>query len=82
MKTVQWLSDLFNQKGKETAPVLIIKKDSDGYRVREFQSAEDAISDLENNPDAPVDKIKKLKSSLLNLKNKNSITIRNGEIIT
>jgi hypothetical protein len=82
MKTVQWLSDLFNQKGKETAPVLIIKKDSDGYRVREFQSAEDAISDLENNPDAPVDKKKKLKSSLLNLKNKNSITIRNGEIIT
>jgi hypothetical protein len=64
-----------------SAPLLIIKKDSDDINVKEYQSVEDAITDLENDPNVPSDKIENLKSSLKRLKNKTSIRIRNGEII-
>jgi len=75
------------KKHSVSAPLLIIKKDADLSRtrddlnVKEYKSIEEAITDLENDPNVPADKIEKLKSSLKNLKYKTSIKIRNGEII-
>ena len=77
----------FTKKHSMSVPLLIIKKDADLSRtrddlnVKEYKSIEEAIADLENDPNVPADKIKKLKSSLKNLKNKTSIKIRNGEIV-
>lgn len=64
-----------------SVPLLIIKKNVDDANVKEYNSIEEAIADLENDPNVPSDKIEKLRSSLNNLKNKTSIKIRNGEII-
>jgi len=64
------------------APLLIIKKEADDANVKEYKSIEEAIADLENDPNVPSDKIKNLKSSLKRLKDKTSIKIRNGEITT
>ena len=81
MKTVKKIVNLFKNKYVGSTPLLIIKKGTSDANESEYQSIEDAISDLENDPNVPADKIEKLKSSFLNLKNKTSITIRNGEII-
>jgi len=62
-------------------PLLIIKKGADDVNVKEYKSIEEAIADLEIDPNVPSDKIEKLRSSLKNLKNKTSIKIKNGEII-
>lgn len=75
------LRSLFPKKRPTSAPLILIKKDSDDVNIRKYESIEEAISDLENDPNVPADKIEKLKSSLHQLKNKHSITIRNGEII-
>jgi hypothetical protein len=75
------LRSLFPKKQPKSAPLLIIRKDTDDADIRKYQSIEEAITDLENDPNVPSDKIEKLKSSLKQLKNKTSITIRNGEII-
>lgn len=71
----------FTRKHPNHAPLLIIKKETDDTTVKEYRSIEEAIDDLENDPNVPTDKIEKLKSSLKNLKNKSSIKIKNGEII-
>lgn len=81
MAMINKLKDLFHKKQSISAPLLIIRKDSDDANVKKYESIEEAISDLENDPNVPADKIEKLKSSLYQLKNKSSITIRNGEII-
>lgn len=87
MKTLANLKNLFAKKNINTAPLLIIKKNAGHSRMREdvnvkeYNSIEEAISDLENDPNVPSDKIEKLRTSLKMLKNKTSITIRNGEII-
>lgn len=72
---------LFTKKRSKSAPLLIIKQDIDDANVKEYESIEEAIADLENDPNVPSDKIENLKSSLKQLKNKTSIKIRNGEII-
>jgi len=72
---------LFIKKHAKSAPLLIIKKDASNANIKEFKSIEEAIADLEKDPNVPSDKIEQLKSSLKKLKNKTSITIRNGEII-
>jgi len=72
---------LFKKKPSQAAPLLIIKKDTDDANVKEYESIEEAIADLENDPNVPLDKIEKLRLTLKNLKNKTSIKIRNGEII-
>jgi hypothetical protein len=64
-----------------SSPLLIIKKNTEDANVKEYNSIEEAIADLENDPNVPSDKIEKLKSSLNQLKNKTSIKISNGEII-
>lgn len=73
--------NLFNRKHAGTVPLLIIKKDAGGTNEKGYASIDDAIADLEKDPNVPADKLEKLKSSLKQLKNKTSITIRNGEII-
>jgi len=78
---------LFTKKHVKSAPLLIIRKNSDLFRMREdanikeFTSIEEALADLENDPNVPSHKIEKLRSSLKKLKNKTSIKIRNGEIL-
>jgi len=69
------------KKRSGSQPLLIIKKNVDNVNVKEYKSIEDAIENLENDPNVPSDKIETLKSSLKNLKNKTSIRIKNGEII-
>ncbi len=78
---------LFTKKKSVSAPLLILKKDANLSRMREdtnikeYKSIEEAIVDLENDPNVSKDKIEKLRASLTKLKNKTSIKIRNGEII-
>ena len=72
---------LFTKKHSKSSPLLIIKKNADDVNIKEYRSIEEAIADLENDPNVSKEKIEKLKSSLKSLKNKTSITIRNGEII-
>ena len=72
---------LFRKKPSQSVPLLIIKKESDDTNIKEYESIEEAIADLENDPNVPTDKIEKLRLTLKNLKNKTSIKIRNGEII-
>lgn len=69
------------QKNRDAAPLLIIKKEASDTNIKEYKSIEEAITDLESDPNVSKEKIEKLKSSLKSLKNKTSITIRNGEII-
>ena len=81
MNAINKLMYLFTRKKVKSVPLLIIKKETDDFDIEEYQSIEEAIADLEKDPNVPSDKIEKLKSSLKQLKNKTSITIRNGEII-
>ena len=64
-----------------SAPLLIIKKKIDDANVKEYKSIEEAIADLENDPNVSSEKIEKLRSSFKSLKNKSSIKIMNDEII-
>ncbi len=72
---------LFTKKHSNSMPLLIIKKESDEVNVKEYKSIDEAIADLENDPNVPADILERLKLSFKNLKNKTSIKIRNGEII-
>ena len=82
MNIVKKLVDLFTKKQVRPAPLIIIKKDKAEGNVMEYKSIDEAIADLESVKDFPTEKIQKLKLSLQRLKNKTSIKIRNGEIIT
>ncbi len=75
------LMSLSSKKHPDAAPLLIIKKEASDNNTKEYKSIEEAIADLESDPNVSKEKIEKLKSSLKSLKNKTSITIRNGEII-
>lgn len=75
------IKSLLNKRKTKTMPVLIIKKDIEDSNIKEYNSIEEAIADLENDPNVSVYKIEKLRLSLNNLKHKSSIKIRNGEII-
>lgn len=72
---------LFTKKVADPLPLLIIRKNVDDANVKEYASIEEAIIDLEHDPNVSAEKIEKLRSSLKNLKNKSSIRIRNGEIV-
>lgn len=69
------------KKQSVSTPLIIIKKDRDDSNVKEYNSIEEAIADLEIDPNVSAGKIEKLRSSLKKLKNKTTIKIRNGEII-
>ena len=75
------LKNLFTKKQSVSTPLLIIKKTADDANVREYNSIEEAIADLENDSNVPSEKIEKLKSSVKMLKDKTSIKIKNGELL-
>ncbi|MCZ7603214.1 MAG: hypothetical protein M5R37_10110 [Melioribacteraceae bacterium] len=90
MRIVKELFSLFSKifsnhssKNYKPTPLLIIKKESllNNSDVKEYNSIDEAIADLENDPNVPKEKIEKLKSSLRKLKDKTSIKIKNGELI-
>lgn len=72
--------EIFSRKDSGSVPLLIIRKNTDEENVKEYKSIEDAIADLENDPNVSKEKIEKLKSSFETLKNKNSIKIKDGEL--
>ncbi|MFK5891063.1 MAG: hypothetical protein QM486_10070 [Flavobacteriaceae bacterium] len=63
-----------------SAPLIVIKKDAEDT-IKEYNSIEEAIKDLEKDPNVPAEKIEKLKASVKILKDKTSIKIKNGELI-
>lgn len=81
MDILKIIRSLLSKKQPTSAPLIIIKKDSDDVNIRKYESIDEAIADLENDPNVPSEKIEKLKASLKQLKNKTSIKIRNGEIL-
>lgn len=78
---IKKLMGLFSKKHSEVSPLIIIKKNTTDDNIREYESIEEAILDLENDPNVSSEKIEKLRSSFKNLKNKTSIKIKNGEIV-
>lgn len=70
----------FKKKPKTSAPLIVIRKDSEDT-IKEYNSIEEAIKDLEKDPNISVEKIEKLRSSLKQLKNKTSIKIKDGDIV-
>jgi hypothetical protein len=72
---------IFSKKLAKPSPLLIIKKGKGDENVKEYNSIEEAITDLEKDPNVSHYKIEKLRLSLNNLKHKTTIKIRNGEII-
>lgn len=70
----------FKKKPKTSVPLIVIRKDSEDT-IKEYNSIEESIKDLEKDPNISVEKIEKLRSSLKQLKNKTSIKIKDGEIV-
>ncbi len=81
MKIIKKLCGFFQKKQSASTPVLIIRKEPDDSNIKEYKSIEEAIADLENDPNVSGVKIEKLRASLNKLKNKTSIKIKNGQII-
>ena len=61
------------------APVMVISTDSN--EIKEYESIEQALSELEKDPNVPIEKIERLKSSINKLRKRGVIKIQNGEII-
>ncbi len=81
MKAFQTLFGFFRNKTKDSSPLLIIRKNGGDGLVKEYQSIEEAIAELETDSNINVEKIEKLRISVKNLKDKRNIKIRNGEIV-
>lgn len=81
MKAIQIFLGFFRRKTTEPSPLLIITKNADDGLVKEYRSIEEAIAELEKDPNVPVEKIEKLRVSVENLKDKKIIKIKNGEIV-
>ena len=81
MKTIKRLLSFLSKSSSRSVPILIIKKENDEENIKEFDSIEEAIADLEKDLNVPPEKIEKLKESIKKLKDRTSIKIRNGEII-
>ncbi|RPI19875.1 MAG: hypothetical protein EHM58_00350 [Ignavibacteriae bacterium] len=60
------------------SPIVILTKSSD---TKEFLSIDEAVKELESDPDISKEKIEKLKESIEMLKNKRRIKIKNGNLI-
>jgi len=81
LKKLERLKSFFSKKQPDPLPLLIIKKNADESNIKEYNSIDEAIEDLEKDPNVASDKIEKLRMALKNLKNKRSIRIRNGELV-
>jgi len=71
----------FKKKQSRSVPLFIIKKDVDDADVKEYKSMEEAIADLEQDPNVSQDKIATIRASLKSLKSKTTIKIKNGELV-
>jgi hypothetical protein len=79
MKLTNFIQKLFSKKESDNkAPFVIINKDHD---VIEYDSIEDAIAELEKDPEIPSFKIEKIRASFDEMKNRGKIRIKNGEIV-
>jgi hypothetical protein len=75
-----WLKKLFGRRLEaRKAPVMVIGTDSN--EIREYESIELAISELEKDPNVQEEKIQKLRTSIDRLRAKGVVKIQNGEII-
>ena len=81
MNIVKKICGLFKKKKSKSVPLLIIKRFTDDGNMMEYNSIDEAISDLEKDPNISAYKIEKLKVTLKNLKDKDTIKIIKGEII-
>ena len=81
MNLIKKLLGLFHKKKSNSIPLLLIKRFAGDENIKEFNSIEEAIADLENDPNISKEKLERLKASLKNLKDKNTIKITKGEII-
>lgn len=81
MKIIEKILRYFRKRKVESSPLVIIKKVADEFNIKEYNSIEEAIRDLENDPNISREKINKLKESLKNLKDKSLIKIRDGELL-
>ncbi|HEY5533884.1 MAG TPA: hypothetical protein VIL99_02930 [Ignavibacteria bacterium] len=75
------LKGIIKKQNHNSAPLIIIQKDSNSIENKEYSSIEIAIADLEGDLNIPKDKLEQLRKSLNSLKNKSSIRIKNGEIV-
>lgn len=75
------LLGLFRKKTTDPTPLIIIRKNTEESKITEFDSIEEAIASLEDNPHVSSEKIEQLRSSFKNLKNKTAIKIKNGELL-
>ena len=75
------LMGFFKKKQSRSVPLFIIKKDVDDADVKEYKSMEEAIADLEQDPNVSQDKIATIRASLKSLKSKTTIKIKNGELV-
>ena len=81
MNLIKRLIGFFRKTKSNSIPLLLIKRFTEDENIKEFNSIEEAIADLENDPNISKEKLERLKSSFKNLKNRTSIKIRDGEII-
>ena len=81
MNIIKKIYGLFKKKKSNSVPLLIIKRFTDDGNMMEYNSIDEAISDLEKDPNISAYKIEKLKVTLKNLKDKDTIKIIKGEII-
>ena len=75
MNFIRKLQSYFFKAKTEALPIVIIKKNAGDSNVKEYASIEEAIANLEKDPNVPPEKIEQLRESLKNLKNKISIKI-------
>ena len=82
MKLLNRFKDIFkDNKSGTSAPLFIIQKDSNSQETKEYSSIENAIADLQNDLNIPKEKLVQLRKLPDNLKHKNSIRVRNEEIV-
>jgi hypothetical protein len=75
------LKGIIKKQNHNSAPLIIIQKDSDSSETKEYDTVEKAIADLENDANISKEKLEQIRKSLDSLKQKNSIRIMNGEIV-
>ena len=73
---LKFLKKLFNAE-VTIAPVVTVNDEE----VKTYNTVEEAITDLENDPNLPKEKLEKLKCTLNELKLTGKVKIKNGEIL-
>lgn len=74
---LKFLKKLFDAE-VTVAPVVSVNDEE----IKTYDTVAEAITDLENDPNIPKEKLDKLKITLSELKLTGKVTIKNGEIFT